>query len=175
MAFEVVLPCILHGRLEGQDEHPLPSHALGELIGGESLPEAHLGVPEEVRGLVRPLVLEAGEISGRLLDSGGLLRPHLEILRAVVVIVDALADGQDGSENIIDFALEPFTGRITETPLPQVTMDIVVGERATIAPHGAFLEQDLVRQFTWSLRRVLLRDSSFDIAGSESDLEEAIV
>ena len=57
--FEVGLPRILDGGLEGHDEHALGAELLGELVGGEGLAEAHLRVPQEARDGVHVLLPDA--------------------------------------------------------------------------------------------------------------------
>lgn len=48
VALEIFLPGGLDRRFESEDEHALHVHALGELVGGKRLTEAHLGIPEKL-------------------------------------------------------------------------------------------------------------------------------
>src|SRR5436309_66480 len=85
MAFHVLLPRALRGRLERKNQNPSPLHLPGELIGSKRFPEAHLRVPEKVRWfLFVPLFFPPrGEIGRRLLDCLFLFGPHPEIEVAV--------------------------------------------------------------------------------------------
>jgi hypothetical protein len=49
MRFQIGLPGILNGRLEGDNQHALGAQLLRQLVGGEGLAEAHLGVPQKAR------------------------------------------------------------------------------------------------------------------------------
>jgi hypothetical protein len=52
MTLQILFPGALHRWFERQDQHLPPAHLFCQLIGGECLPEAHLGIPEEVRRLI---------------------------------------------------------------------------------------------------------------------------
>ena len=80
VGLQVGLPGVLDRRLEGHHQHLLGAELLGELVGGEGLAEAHLGVPQEARHRVRVLVPDRVEVGVRLVDGLGLLRPHRERL-----------------------------------------------------------------------------------------------
>ncbi len=73
VGFEVRLPRILHGGLEGHHQHALGAEFLRELIGGEGLAEAHLRVPQEARDGVHILRPDGVEVGVRLFDGLGLL------------------------------------------------------------------------------------------------------
>ena len=56
MGFQIGLPRIFHGGLEGHDEHTRGAQLLRELIGGKGLAEAHFCVPQgSAERRVRPL------------------------------------------------------------------------------------------------------------------------
>ena len=80
VGFEVGLPRILDGGLEGHDEHALGAELLGELVGGEGLAEAHLRVPQEARDGVHVLLPDRVEVGVRLVHGLGLLAAHRERL-----------------------------------------------------------------------------------------------
>ena len=78
---QIFFPCALYRRLEGQHQHMLPAHPQGQLIGGEGLSEAHLGIPEKVGGQssVGWVGSKRLKVSSSLTDSLLLLRSHLEV------------------------------------------------------------------------------------------------
>ena len=84
VGFEVGLPGVLDGGLEGHHEHALGAELLGELVGGEGLAEAHLRVPEEARDGVHVLLPDRVEVGVRLVHGLGLLAAHREglVMRA---------------------------------------------------------------------------------------------
>jgi hypothetical protein len=95
---QVRLPGILDGRLEGHHQHPLGAQLPGELVGGEGLAEAHLGVPEEARHGVHVLLPDGVEVGVGLVHRLGLLGAHGEGL--VVRAAEALAAAQLGQHGL---------------------------------------------------------------------------
>src|SRR5438309_93547 len=78
MRLKVALPRVLHRRLESHHEYADSTKLLGELIGSEGLPEAHLRVPKEARDRVHVLLPDRVEVSMRPVDSFGLFTAHRE-------------------------------------------------------------------------------------------------
>ena len=98
VGFEVRLPRILDGGLEGHHEHALGAELLGELVGGEGLAEAHLRVPEEARDGVHVLLPDRVEVGVRLVHRLGLLAAHRE--RLVMRAGELLARPQLGEHGL---------------------------------------------------------------------------
>ena len=76
MASEVLVPRVLHCRLERHHEDTLGPHALGELVGREGLAETHLGVPQEARHSVGVFCPDRLVIVDGLLHRSRLLWTH---------------------------------------------------------------------------------------------------
>jgi hypothetical protein len=98
VGFEVRLPRILDGGLEGDHQHALGAELLGELVGGEGLAEAHLRVPEEARDGVHVLLPDGVEVGVRLVHGLGLLAAHREGL--VMRAGEPLAGAQLGEHGL---------------------------------------------------------------------------
>jgi hypothetical protein len=106
---QVGLPGVLHGGLEGHHEDALRAEPLCELVGGEGLPEAHLGVPQEPRhrlGILGPdrLVVALGLVHG-----AGLLRAHRERLVVGATKFHAGAKLSDRRAHIVRGAAHPLS------------------------------------------------------------------
>ena len=173
MALQVLLPGGLDGGLEGEDEHAPHAHALGELVGGERLAEAHLGVPQEL-GLVVAAGLEAAlEVGLRLLHGGTLLGAHLEVLGTLALVVGPIADLEPRVAHVVGCAAVPLAADVLESVALQAPVDVVVHERGAVGSHGALGEDDLVGLALAGLdHRELLRHAPFDIAPRVADLEQ---
>ena len=81
MRFEVGAPRVFDSGFECHYEHALGAKSLGELVGGESLSEAHLRVPEEARDRVHVLLPNGVEVGMRLVHGLGLLVEGVRQLR----------------------------------------------------------------------------------------------
>jgi len=108
VALHVLFPRALHRGLEGQHQNPTPAHALGQLVRGERLAEAHLRVPEEMRRLIVVLSSPALEIHRREFDGLRLLRAHLEVPVALVLELLPAAQRGDCGPHVALTALEPL-------------------------------------------------------------------
>ena len=177
---QVLLPRGLHGRLEGEDQHAPKAHVLGELVGGEGLAEAHLGVPQELGGARPALGGEGPEVLLRLVDRGLLLRPHLEVARAPLRVVHAIPHCDVGCPHVVNAAAEPL--RVLAVAVAhallamphQVLVHLVVREGRAVGPHCRLHEDDLVRFLSRLQRGVVLVHALFDGARGVSHLEEAL-
>ena len=161
MRQQVLLPCCLHRRLEGEHQEPPPAHAQCQLIGGEGLAKTHLGVPEEVRNqLGRPrlscpssslfLPIEGLEVFSRFLHSRPLFGAHGKSFRA---LQHRLAPGLhrlDGTFHIADGAAEPLALGVVETSPTQHPMHRMVVERSAVRLHGRAHQHDFVFQMSRS-------------------------
>lgn len=90
---EVLTPCGLHCRFEGEYQYTLHAHFLCKLIGRKGLAEAHLGVPQEFRRSAAAFLVGRFEIPHRHVHDIFLLRTHGEGLCAVFNIGGAGAHG----------------------------------------------------------------------------------
>jgi hypothetical protein len=108
MAFQILLPRALYRRLESEHQQLAPAHFQRELIRGEGFAETHLGVPEKMRRPAGIFFFEALEIVCGLDHRRRLLRPHLEIQRAVFFVQLAAAHGDDRGFHLGHGAAKPF-------------------------------------------------------------------
>ena len=175
MVFQIGLPRGLHGRFEGQNQHAPPAHALGQLVGGKGLAEAHLGVPQEVGRLVRLLLVEGLKVFGRLGHRLGLLRPHDEVERAILGLRSSLAQGQHRRPHLGHVALEPLPVGIADAPLPQLGMHVAVGEGRAVVAHGRLLQHDAVGRRPGFDDGILLGHPVADVDGGVTHLEQPVV
>ena len=104
----IVLPSVGHGRLEGDDKHALGAHLFGQLIGGEGLAKAHLGVPQKAGNSVHILGPAREVVFVRQPHRLGLFAAHREglVMRARKPLPGAQL-GQNGAQ-IIKRAAHPF-------------------------------------------------------------------
>ena len=128
MALQVLTPGILHGGLEGEHEHTLHVHAARELVGGEGLAEAHLGVPEELGRVAVAGLLAGTEVRLRLVDGIELLGAHGEVLGALALIAGAVANLQPGVANVGRCAAEPFAAYVLKAVGGKALVDSVIHE-----------------------------------------------
>lgn len=144
MGFEICLPRILHGGLEGHHERARGPEFPGELIGGEGLAEAHLRVPQEARDGVHVLLPDGVEVAVSLFHGGALLGAHRERLgvRAGELLPGAQL-GEDGLQ-VLDRAAHPFQFGVLETLLGEGGPYIVVGKHRAVVALGILIEFDLV-------------------------------
>ena len=105
---EVLLPCRLHRRLEGQHQNTPEPHVLGELVGGEGLPKAHLGVPQELGRARAALALDGAEVHLGFFHRRRLLGSHPEVARAPLDVLRSVAHGDVRGSHILDGAAEPL-------------------------------------------------------------------
>jgi hypothetical protein len=125
---QVGLPGVLDGGLEGHHQHALGAELLGELVGGEGLAEAHLGVPEEARDGVHVLLPDRVEVGVGLFHGLGLLGRIGEGL--VVRAAEALAGAQLGEHglHVGDRAAHPLQLGVLEALPGQRGAHLVVAE-----------------------------------------------
>jgi len=171
--FEVRLPRILHGGLEGDHEHALRPEFLGELIRGEGLAEAHLGVPQEARDDFLLLGPDGAEVVAGLVHGLDLLTAHRERLgmRANEPLPGAQL-GEDGL-HILERAAHPFQFGLLKALLGEGCAHVVVGEDRAAVALGRLVEFDLVVLDRGGLH--LLSDALFYVARGLSYLEESLV
>ena len=146
---KVFPPGALHGGLKGEHEHALKAHLFGELIGCKRLAEAHLGVPQKFRRLVRLVLFGRGVVSHRLLNGDDLFGAHLKGRRAVFLGEDAVAHLMDGGEHVALGAAEPLVLVIAlvqakEALAAQDRVNVAVGKAGAVVAHGGLDEDDLI-------------------------------
>ncbi len=173
MGFEVRLPRILDGGLEGHHEHALGAELLGELVRGEGLAEAHLRVPEEARDGVHVLLPDGVEVGVRLVHGLGLLAAHREGL--VMRAGEPLAGAQFGEHglHVRDRAAHPLQFGVLEALLDERRAHLVVGEDRAVVALGGLVEFDRVVLDGGGLE--LLGDALLHVARGLPDLEETLV
>ncbi len=143
---QVLLPGGLDGRLECEDKDFRPAHPECKLVSGECLAEAHLGVPEEVRGqsLVGRVFPERTEIECCFLNGPFLFRTHLEVLGPVNNPVIPRHGGCDGLLDRSHITDAPFPFWIRNMPVPEYVADKVVIEPGPVLAHGRALQDNPV-------------------------------
>ena len=162
MRGEVLLPRRLHRRLEGQHEHAPEPHVLGELVGGEGLPEAHLGVPEELGRTCAAFALDGAEVLLGLLHRCLLLGSHREVARAPLDVCRSVAHGDVSCPHVLDGAAEPLrllavaVLQAMEAVRLEVRMNVMVHERGAISAHRRLDEHDLIGLLARLERRIVL-------------------
>ena len=128
MGFQVRLPGILHGGLEGENQHPFGPEFFGELIGGEGLAETHLGIPEEARNRFLVLCPDRLIVGVGFLDRIRLFPPHRKIL--VMRAGEFLATAQPGQNcpHVLHRAAHPFQPVLLMAFFGESCTDFMIGE-----------------------------------------------
>ena len=98
---QILAPCSLYRRFEGEDQHTLHSHFLCQLIGRKGLAEAHLGVPEEFRRSAAAFLIGRFEILHGHIHGVFLLRTHGEGLCTLLNIFRTGLNGHNSGLYII--------------------------------------------------------------------------
>ena len=146
MPQQVVAPRVLHGGFEGEHQHPFGAHAFGELVGGEGLAEAHLGVPQVMAWAVRLLFVHLGEVVGGLSHRLRLLIAHLvvEVAHCLDVRI-AMADGHVCRLCLAQGTATPLTDEFL-AHAAQVVVEVVVAEAlaAAVGIEGVVVPQQVV-------------------------------
>lgn len=147
---QVLTPCGLHRRFEGEDQHTLHAHFLCKLIGRKGLAEAHLGVPQEFRCSAAAFLIGRFEIPHRHVNGKFLFRTHGEGLCAVLVILRTGLHSHNSCFDISYGAFEPLVPVLTGVQLLfalrlQNGVDLVIGEAATVRFHSGPLAEDAIR------------------------------
>lgn len=174
---EVLLPRRLHRRLEGQHQNTSEPHVLGELVGGEGLPEAHLGVPQELWRSCAALALDGAEVLLGLLHRRRLLRPHPEVARAPLDVRRSVAHGDVRGFHVVDGAAEPLrllavtVLQAVEAVCLEVRVNVMVHERGAISAHRRLDEHDLIGLLAGLERRVVLVHAFVDSSRGIADLK----
>ena len=173
VGFEVGLPRILHGGLEGHHQHALGAELLGELVGGEGLAEAHLRVPQEARDGVHVLLPDRVEVGVRLVHRLGLLAAHREglVMRAGELLPGAQL-GEHGL-HVRDRAAHPLQLGVREALPDERRAHLVVGEDGAVVALGGLVQFDRVVLDRGGLE--LLGDALLHVARRLADLEETLV
>ena len=108
VGFKVRLPRILHGWLEGHNEHSLGPEFPGELIGGEGFAESHLRVPQETRDGVHVLLPDGVEVGVRFIHGSGLLaRIAKRLMVRAGELLPSAQLGEDGL-HVLNCAAHPL-------------------------------------------------------------------
>ncbi|OQB94360.1 MAG: hypothetical protein BWX84_00219 [Verrucomicrobia bacterium ADurb.Bin118] len=173
MGFEIRLPRIFHGGLEGDHEHALRAEFLRQLVGGEGLAEAHLGVPEEARHGVHVFLPDGMEIGVRLVHSGALLGAQGKILIAGARDWLSRAERNQHRFYVLDRAAHPFQFRLIEPPANQSGPHFVIGEECPVVARGGLVQHDGVVLDVGGLE--LLGHAPLHVARGLPDLEQARV
>ena len=160
MPQQVIAPRVFHGRLKGEHQHTLSPHAFGELVGGEGLAEAHLGVPQVVTGAVGLLFVHPGEVVGGLSHRLRLLIAHLviEVAHSLDVRI-AMAHGHVCRLCLAQGTAAPLADEFL-AHAAQVVVQVVVAEALATAVgiEGVVMPQQVVRLERFG-DRVLLVDA----------------
>ena len=106
---QIGLPGILNCGLEGHHEGTLGAEPLGQLVGGEGLPKAHLGVPQEPWYRVRVLGPDGLVVALGLIDGADLLRAHRERLVMGAAELHARTQLNDRRTDIVRGAAHPLS------------------------------------------------------------------
>jgi hypothetical protein len=173
VGFQVGLPGIFDGGLEGDHEHAFGAQLLGELVGGEGLAKAHLGVPKEARHGVHILLPDGMEVGVRLVYGLGLLAAHGEgrMMRAGEVLARAQL-GEHGFY-VRHRAAHPFQFDLLESLVRECGAHLVVAEEGSVLPHGGRVEFDTVVLDGGGLE--LFFDALLYVAGGLAHLEQSLV
>lgn len=172
VGFEVFLPCGFDGRFEREDQNALHVHALGELVAGEGLAEAHFRVPKELGRIAIAGMLAVAEISLGFLYGSTLLRSHFEGLGAVRAVIGSIAYLEPCVSYVSRGASVPLSSDVLEAVALEAAMHIVIGERRAVCAHGAFRKDDLVRlAFSRKDDGELLSDALLHVVLREADFE----
>ena len=173
MAYQVFLPSLRHGRLEGKHQQSAPLHAKRQLIGSKSLAESHLAIPEEMRRMLM-VMLEPIEIFGSLVHGFLLLRSHRESFGAVVDGLTSVSHGKPCLLHILLGAAEPFASHFPATHSEQHAVHLMIGEDSSVLPHRRFFEDDVHRVTAWLHYLILLMNSGNRILGGIAHLEQSL-
>ena len=176
MAVQVLLPRTDHSRLEGQNQNPLESHFLCQLIGRKGFAEAHFAVPQKLGIACRVLLISTLKISGGFVHGFLLFRAHGEAVNPILRIVSMVFDGQHSRLDILYPAAKPFTAHAWNLLSFQDTMNIMVRERGAVRIHGTFPIDDAIRNTAVrSFGGVLLSNTLIHINGGISHLQKPLI
>ena len=172
MSFKVLFPGRLYGRFEGKDKDLLKPHSLCKLIGSESLAEAHLTVPKELRTKGRILLDFLFEVVLCYSDRFLLFRAHAKAISPSDVQIDGRDhNSHDSGSYILRRAAEPFTIYLLDTTLFEHSVNGMVSKAAAISIKRRHDDFDLIRLFVRrEKRRIVLVHSDIDRTHSIPDL-----
>ena len=145
VAVQVLLPCADHSWLEGQNQNPLESHFLCQLIGRKGFAEAHFAVPQKLGIACRVHLISTLKIGSGFVHSFLLFRAHGKTVDSILRIVSMVFDGQHSRSDIIYTAAKPFAAHAGNLLALQGAMNIMVRERGAVRIHGTFPVDDAVR------------------------------
>ena len=172
---QILTPCGLHRRFEGEDQHTLHAHFLCQLIGRKGLAEAHLGVPQEFRRSAAAFLISRFEILHGHIHGVFLLRTHGEGLCTLLNIFRTGLNGHNSGLHIVQRAFEPLVAVLSGVQLLfalcfQNGVDVMVSEAAAVIFHGGPLAENAVRHgggmdlFFYTGLNVTLGIANLDIA-----------
>ena len=174
---QILTPCGLHRRFEGEDQHTLHAHFLCQLIGRKGLAEAHLGVPQEFRRSAAAFLIGRFEILHGHIHGVFLLRTHGEGLCTLFDIFRTGLNGHNSGLHVVQRAFEPLIAVLTGVQLLfafcfQNSMDVMVGEAAAVIFHGGPLAEDAIR---YGGGMGLLLNTGLNITLGIADLDIALM
>ena len=176
VAVQVLLPRTDHSRLEGQNQNPLESHFLCQLIGRKGFAEAHFAVPQKLGIACRVLLISTLKISGGFVHGFLLFRAHGEAVNPVLHISNMVFDGQHRRPHIVYGTAKPFAAHAGNLLALQGTMNIMVRERGAVRIHGTFPVDDAVRNTAVrSFGGVLLGHTLVHINGGIAYLQKPLI
>ena len=173
MTFQIGLPGILDGRLEGDHQHPMGSELPRQLVGGEGLAEAHLRVPQKARRGSRVFRPDRAVIRQGLVHRLGLLPAHREVFVMRAGVPLAGAQFQQRGFDVLDRAAHPFQHHILEAFPLQRGADLVVAEQAAVVALRRLVQFNPVIPDGGGLE--LFGHSLLHVAGGLADLEQTRV
>ncbi len=176
MADQILAPCRLNSRLEGQDQNTGKTHFLRQLIGSKGFAEAHLGVPQKLRRPRGAFFIGRAVIGNRPIDGILLFRTHTEYLRSVFIVSGMIANGNDCRTHIVHRAFEPLAAHASDLLAAEHLVNILIGERTTVRVHGR-LPQDNTIGYTSvrSLGGILLRHTLVHIHRGIAHFQKSLV
>ena len=176
VAVQVLLPCADHSRLEGQNQNPLESHFLCQLIGCKGFAEAHFAVPQKLGVACRVLLISTLKISGGFVHGFLLFRAHGEAVDPILRIGSMVFDGQHRRPHIIDRAAKPFTAHAGNLLAFQSTVNIMVRERGAVRIHGTFpIDNAIGNTAVRSFGGILLGHTLVHINGGIAHLQKPLI
>ena len=149
MRNQIFTPGRFNRWLECQHQNLREPHFLGQLIGGEGLPEAHLCIPQELRCVSRICFLCVLEIAFCPHNSTLLLRTHLEGPGTGSLCPDAGLQFNDGSLHVTNGTVVPLVIvrniQLLEAFAFKDRVNIVIHEDGSILAHGRLGIEQLIR------------------------------
>ena len=173
MAVQVLLPCADHSWLEGQNQNPLESHFLCQLIGRKGFAEAHFTVPQKLGVACRILRIGTLKIGSGFVHSFLLFRTHGEAVDPVLHIGSMVFDGQHRRPHIIYGTAKPFAAHSGDLLALQRAVNIMVCERGAVRIHGTSPIDNAIRNTAiWSSGGILLGHTLVHINGGVPHLQK---